>query len=34
MAAVESYDCCGLPFLAQFNTLALYPLSLIYLCCR
>jgi hypothetical protein len=25
------YDCCGLPFLAQFNTLALYPLSLIYL---
>jgi hypothetical protein len=25
------YDCCGLPFLAQLNTLALYPLSLIYL---
>ncbi|HEY3864200.1 MAG TPA: YfhO family protein [Verrucomicrobiae bacterium] len=25
------YDCCGVPFLAQFNTLALYPLSLIYL---
>ncbi len=25
------YNCCGLPFLAQFNTLALYPLSLIYL---
>jgi hypothetical protein len=24
-------SCCGLPFLAQFNTLALYPLSLIYL---
>ena len=24
-------NCCGLPFLAQFNTLALYPLSLIYL---
>jgi hypothetical protein len=25
------YCCCGTPFLAQFNTLALYPLSLIYL---
>ena len=25
------YNCCGLPFLAQFNTLALYPFSLIYL---
>jgi hypothetical protein len=25
------YSCCGTPFLAQFNTLALYPLSLIYL---
>ncbi|MGA2177393.1 MAG: YfhO family protein [Verrucomicrobiota bacterium] len=25
------YNCCGVPFLAQFNTLALYPLSLIYL---
>ncbi|HZM01474.1 MAG TPA: YfhO family protein [Candidatus Saccharimonadales bacterium] len=25
------YDCCGLPFLAQLNTLTLYPLSLIYL---
>jgi hypothetical protein len=25
------YNCCGLPFLAQFNTLALYPLSLVYL---
>src|SRR5208282_1656147 len=25
------YNCCGLPFLAQFNLLALYPLSLIYL---
>jgi len=25
------YNCCGLPFLAQLNTLALYPLSLIYL---
>jgi hypothetical protein len=25
------YNCCGLPFLAQFNTLALYPLSLLYL---
>jgi hypothetical protein len=25
------YNCCGLPFLAQFNTLSLYPLSLIYL---
>jgi len=25
------YNCCGMPFLAQFNTLALYPLSLIYL---
>jgi hypothetical protein len=25
------YNCCGLPFLAQFNTLALYPPSLIYL---
>src|SRR5208282_3609848 len=24
-------NCCGLPFLAQLNTLALYPLSLIYL---
>ncbi len=24
-------NCCGLPFLAQFNTLALYPFSLIYL---
>jgi hypothetical protein len=24
-------SCCGLPFLAQLNTLALYPLSLIYL---
>ncbi len=24
------YNCCGLPFLAQFNTLALYPFSLIY----
>jgi hypothetical protein len=24
-------NCCGLPFLAQFNTLALYPLALIYL---
>ena len=24
-------SCCGLPFLAQFNTLALYPLSFIYL---
>ncbi|HEY3857343.1 MAG TPA: YfhO family protein [Verrucomicrobiae bacterium] len=24
------YSCCGLPFLAQFNTLALYPFSLIY----
>lgn len=25
------YDCLGLPFLAQLNTLALYPLSLVYL---
>jgi hypothetical protein len=25
------YNCCGTPFLAQFNTLALYPLSLFYL---
>jgi hypothetical protein len=25
------YNCCGLPFLEQFNTLSLYPLSLIYL---
>jgi hypothetical protein len=25
------YSCCGTPFLAQFNTLTLYPLSLIYL---
>jgi hypothetical protein len=25
------YNCCGLPFLAQFNTLSVYPLSLIYL---
>lgn len=25
------YNCCGLPFLAQFNTLALYPLSILYL---
>ena len=25
------YNCCGTPFLAQFNTLTLYPLSLIYL---
>lgn len=25
------YNCCGLPFLAQFNTLALYPPALIYL---
>jgi hypothetical protein len=25
------YNCCGLPFLAQFNTLALYPPSLFYL---
>jgi hypothetical protein len=25
------YSCCGTPFLAQFNTLALYPLSLLYL---
>jgi hypothetical protein len=25
------YNVCGLPFLAQFNTLSLYPLSLIYL---
>jgi hypothetical protein len=25
------YCCCGLPFLAQFNTLALYPPSLFYL---
>jgi hypothetical protein len=25
------YSCCGLPFLAQFNTLALYPPSLFYL---
>jgi hypothetical protein len=25
------YSCCGVPFLAQFNTLTLYPLSLIYL---
>ncbi len=24
-------DCCGLPFLAQYNTITLYPLSLIYL---
>src|SRR5271170_6561543 len=24
-------SCCGLPFLAQLNTLTLYPLSLIYL---
>src|SRR5580658_221717 len=24
-------SCCGVPFLAQFNTLALYPLSLVYL---
>jgi hypothetical protein len=24
-------NCCGLPFLAQFNTLALYPFSLVYL---
>jgi hypothetical protein len=24
-------NCCGLPFLAQLNTLALYPLALIYL---
>jgi hypothetical protein len=24
------YNCCGLPFLAQFNTLALYPPSLFY----
>jgi hypothetical protein len=27
----NSYDLCGVPFLAQFNTLVLYPLSLIYL---
>jgi hypothetical protein len=25
------YNCCGTPFLAQFNTLALYPFSLFYL---
>jgi hypothetical protein len=25
------YNCCGLPFLAQFNTLSLYPPSLFYL---
>ena len=25
------YNCCGLPFLAQWNTLALYPPSLIYI---
>jgi hypothetical protein len=25
------YNCCGVPFLAQFNTLCLYPLALIYL---
>ena len=25
------FNNCGLPFLAQWNTLALYPLSLIYL---
>ncbi len=25
------FSCCGTPFLAQFNTLTLYPLSLIYL---
>ena len=25
------FNCCGIPFLAQFNTLALYPPSLIYL---
>src|SRR5277367_5403443 len=25
------FNCCGLPFLAQLNTLSLYPLSLIYL---
>jgi hypothetical protein len=25
------YDCCGLPFLAQLNTLVFYPPSLIYL---
>jgi hypothetical protein len=25
------FSCCGTPFLAQFNTLSLYPLSLIYL---
>jgi hypothetical protein len=25
------YNNCGLPFLAQWNTLTLYPLSLIYL---
>jgi hypothetical protein len=25
------YSCCGTPFLAQFNTLTLYPLSLFYL---
>jgi hypothetical protein len=25
------YSCCGTPFLAQFNTLTLYPLSVIYL---
>lgn len=25
------YSCCGVPFLAQFNTLSLYPLSIIYL---
>jgi hypothetical protein len=27
----DPYSCCGLPFLAQFNTLALYPPSLFYL---
>jgi hypothetical protein len=25
------FSCCGTPFLAQFNTLSLYPLSLLYL---
>lgn len=25
------YSCCGVPFLAQLNTLAVYPLALIYL---
>jgi hypothetical protein len=31
LAVWNPYSCCGTPFLAQFNTLALYPLSLIYL---